>query len=68
MKATAEEKEEIRRNYRVALQVDTLDEVPIPDLMAVLEAESLLERLSYRKEASAGGRKTFVRMKGKRLQ
>jgi len=66
LKASPEEKEEIRRNYRIALQVDSLDEVPIPDLMAVLENDSLIERMKYRTKGE--GKKTFVRVKGSRTQ
>ena len=36
--------------------------------MGVLEAENLIERLNYRKEASATGTKKFIKMKGKRAQ
>ena len=68
MKASAEEKEDIRRSFRAALQVDSLDEVDITDLMNVLEAENLIERLDYRKQSSAGASKKFIKMKGKRLQ
>ena len=68
MKASAEEKEEIRKNFRHALQVDSLDEVDITSLMNVLEAENLIERLEYRKASSTSGAKKFIKMKGKRLQ
>ena len=64
MKASAEEKEEIKKNFRAALQVESLDEVAITDLMSVLEAENLIERLDYRKAASAAGSKKFIKMKG----
>ena len=67
MKASGEEKEDIKKNFRAALQVDSLEEVDITDLMEVLEAENLIERLAYRKTASAGGAKNFIKMKGKRL-
>ena len=43
-------------------------EVAITDLMNVLEAENLIERLDYRKAASAAGSKKFIKMKGTRLQ
>ena len=48
--------------------MDSLDEVAITDLMNVLEAENLIERLDYRKAASAAGSKKFIKMKGTRLQ
>lgn len=69
LKATAEEKEEIKRNFRCALQVESLEEVVVTDLMNVLENDSISERFKYRLEASANSKKGFVKVtKGKRLQ
>ena len=64
LKASPEEKEEIRKMYKLALGVDSLDGVDIMDYMQVLEPESLIERLEHRKAASLKGDKKFVKMKG----
>ena len=48
--------------------MDTLEDVNITELMQVLEADNLIERLDFRKQASAGATKSFIKMKGKRLQ
>ena len=46
MKATSEEKEEIRKMYKIALGVETLDGVDIMDsMLQVLEHDSLIERI-----------------------
>ena len=68
LKATPEEKEEIRKMYKLALGVDSLDGVDIMEYMQVLEPESLIERLEHRKAASLKGDKKFVKMKGTQMQ
>lgn len=67
-KATAEEKEDIRKNFRTALDVETLDGVDINHLIMALEAENLIERIAYRRQAGPGSHKTFVKLKGTRQQ
>ena len=68
LKASPEEKEEIRKMYKLALGVDSLDGVDIMEYMQVLEPESLIERLEHRKAASLKGDKKFVKMKGTQMQ
>ena len=68
MKATAEEKDEIRKMYKQALGVDTLDGIDILQYMEVLEQDSLIERLEHRKASSVKGEKKFIKMKGTPMQ
>jgi len=65
-KASGEEKEEVKKNFRIVLEVDTLDEVDINMLLEALEPERLLDRIQYRKNASGTGKKAFVKLKGQR--
>ena len=68
LKATSEEKEEIRKMYKIALGVETLDGVDIMDYMQVLDQDSLIERLEHRKAASLKGGNKFIKVKGTQMQ
>ena len=68
MKATSEEKEEIRKMYKIALGVETLDGFDFNDCMQVLEQDKVIERLEHRKAASLKGGKKFIKMKGTHMQ
>lgn len=67
-KASAEEREEIKKNFRIVLDLETLDEADINMLLSALEPERLLDRLAYRKNTSGAGKKSFVKLKGQRQQ
>lgn len=67
-KANKEEKEDIKNNFLIALDLETLDNVSVNDLLHVLENQNLIERISHRKAAGASASKNFVKMKGKRVQ
>ena len=58
-----EQKKEIKQLYCEIYEVTDLKEIPVSDLLAALQHESLLERFAYRKRNAANA-KDFVRIKG----
>lgn len=62
-----EQKKEIKQLYCEIFEVSDLKEVPVSDLLATLQHESLLERFAYRKR-NANNAKDFVRIKGSKGQ
>ena len=68
IRASNEEREEIRKNFRIALGLDSLEGVDSNMLIQALENENVLERIAFRKQTGVGARKDFVKIKGKRNQ
>lgn len=66
IRASNEEREEIRKQFRLALDLPTLEGVDSNLLIQALEHENVLERIGYRKASGVGARKDFVKIKGKR--
>ena len=66
-KAKTAEKEDIKNNLLGGLDLESLEEVSVNDLLHVLENQNLIERISHRKAAGASSNKNFVKMKGKRV-
>jgi len=68
IRASNEEREEIRKNFRLALDLPSLEGVDSNLLIQALDHENVLERIAFRKQTGVGARKDFVKIKGKRSQ
>ena len=68
VKATPEEKAEIRANFKKALEVDSLEQCDINHLIVALEQENIIERIAYRKATGNASSKSFIKLKGTQQQ